>query len=247
MKSRKNCLFVSLALALIISGGIIILIQQRRQAAQVHAAYYASVLAQAPCIENVCPGFDEGRILALESLAHSELVQGKEQGTHLIGLLFIYSEEIVGSGGIDFTVDDQGTPTKVENIAFSLNNLSLDSVFNVIGEPDQFLFVSGCGMGLRVYAELYYLEHGIKVVIDDTTRRPDAQVLTRNTPVDAVVYLQPDDFQSQIIESIQGLIGPYNVAYDFHPSVTADDILAQIRPWPGKEAKTTPSANFCPR
>jgi hypothetical protein len=247
MKDRKGCIFALLALALVVSGGIGIFFRQQRQSAQARVAYYETVLAQAPCIENVCPGFDQGRADALNRLSHSELVQGNEQRPNRIGLSFIHSKKSTGYGLIEFAPSSQEIPTIVHHISLVLHGLKLESVFNTLGEPDQFLFISGCGMGLRVYAELYYLEHGIKVMIDSTTRRPDSQVLTRNTPVDAVVYLQPDEFHDQIIESIQGLIGPYNVAYDFHPSVTTDDILAQIRPWPGKEAKPTPSANFCPR
>jgi hypothetical protein len=248
MRDLKGCIFALLVLALVVSGGIGIFFQQQRQSAQARVAYYETVLAQAPCVENVCPGFDHGRADALKRLAYSELVQGKKQGTHFIRLLFVNSEEeIVGDGVVDFIINDQGIPTTVYHISIGFDDLRLESVFNILGEPDKFLFISGCGMGLRVYAELYYPEQGIKIEIEYSTRRPDTQVLGRNTPVDAVVYLQPDDFQNQISESIQGLIGPYNVAYDFDPSVTADDILAQIRPWTKGAAEPTPSADFCPR
>lgn len=248
MKGHKGCIFSLLALVLVFSGGVRILVQQQRQETRVLSAYHAAVLIQAPCIESVCPGFDEGRDPALERLAASQIVQGKEQGTHLIGLLFIDNEEeIVGDGVIDFIINDQGVPTTVHHISFGFDDLKLDLVLDTYGEPDQFLFISGCGMGLRVYAELYYPEQGIKVMIDYPTRRPNSQVLTGNTPVQAVIYLQPGNFQEQIEASIEGLVGPYNVAYDFHPSVTANDILVQIRPWPGIEAAPTPSADFCPR
>jgi len=248
MKGHKGCILLFLMLILGTLGWLMLRIQKQQQEVRTQLAYYTVVLAQAPCIEEVCPGFNEGRTHALERLTHSELVLGKIQGTHLIGLVFIDSEgEIVGSGGIDFSIDTQDTPIIVQDIAFSLNNLKLESVFNTFGEPDQFLFISGCGMGRRIYAELFYLEQGIKVRVDYITRRPGAQVLAENTPVDAIVYLEPDDFQNQIIGSLQGFVGPYNVAYDFHPSVTADDMLAQMRPWPGIEASPTPTADFCPR
>lgn len=247
MKDRRSYILSLLALALVISGGIAVLFQQHQQAVQAHIAYYTTVLAQAPCIENVCPGFDHGRDRALEHLSLSELVQGKEQRPNRIGLSFTHGEKEVGDGVIDFIAGVQGTPTTVQDISFRLHDLRLESVLDTLGEPDQFLFISGCGMGLRVYAELYYPEYGIKVRIDYTTRRPSAQVLSGNTPVEAIFYLQPDDFQDQIVESMEGLIGPYNVAYEFHPSVTVDDILAQIWPWPGIEAEPTSSADFCPR
>src|SRR5690554_1141361 len=109
MSGRKGCIFSLLVLALVVSGAIIILVQQRRQEAQALSTYHAAILMQAPCLENVCPGYDKGRTSALERLASSEIVQGKEQGTHLIGLLFINSEEeIVGDGVIDFIIDDHG-------------------------------------------------------------------------------------------------------------------------------------------
>lgn len=247
MKDHKGCIFALLALALFVSGGVGILVQQRHQEAQTLSAYHASILAQVPCIESVCPGFDEGRDRALEHLATSQIVQGKEQGTHLIGLSFIDNEKkLVGDGVIEFIINDQGVPTTVHQIPFRLHDLKLDVVLSTFGEPDQFLFISGCGMGLRVYAELYYPEQGITVMIEYPTRRPDSQVLAENTPVWAIIYLQPDNLQGYIEESSEGLVG-YNVAYDFHSFVTAADIIAQIRPWPGIEVAPRPSADFCPR
>lgn len=244
---RRSCILSLLALALVVLGGVAIWIQQQRQETQTLALFHSSVLTQAPCIENVCPGFDEGRALALEHLAHSEFVQGHEQQPNRIGLSFTQAGKEVGDGVIDFIAEGQSTPTLVRYISFRLFDLELETVLNALGEPDQFLFISGCGMGLRVYARLYYFEEGIIVNIDYTTRRPDSQVLEGATPVDAISYVPPGDIQNHIVESVEGLIGPYNVAYDFHPSVATDDILAQIRPWPGISARPTPSADFCPR
>jgi hypothetical protein len=247
MKSGKSCFFTSFALTLLIAGGIMILVWQQRRAEQALIAYHTAVLAQAPCIENVCPGMHEGRAHTLERLSQSELVRGQEQGTHLIGLLFLNGEEIVGSGGIDFTLDYHDAPAIIEDIAFSLDNLKLESILNTIGEPDQFLFISGCGMGLRVHGRLFYLNQGIEVNIDYVTRRPSSQTLTGDTPVNYVLYTQSDNFGDRIFESLQGFVGPRNVAYDFHRSITVNDLLAQIRPWAKGAAAPTPSADFCPR
>lgn len=247
MRNRMGCISAFLALALLTFGGILILIQQHQEMQEL-SVYHAAILAQAPCIEKICPGFAEGRANAIELLARSEFVQGIEQGTYNMGLLFIDNEaNIVGSGGAVFAADTQGALTTVHDISFHLHSLRLESVINAIGEPDQFLFLSGCGKGLRVRARLFYFSQGIEVSIDYATRRPQSQLLTGNTPVDYIVYLPPTNFQNYIEESTEDFVGPFNIAYDFHPSVTVDDILAQIRPWPGIAAVPTPTADFCPR
>jgi hypothetical protein len=248
IKSLKSCIFSLLVLTLVVSAGTLFLLQQQRKTAQARVTYYTTVLAQAPCIETVCPGLGESPAQVLERLAYSQLVQSRAVSVpHRLGLFFNHGKENVGDGVISFITDVQDTLRMVSDISFHLDDLKLGTVLDTIGDPDQFLFVSGCGMGLRVYAELYYFEKGVKVRIDYSTRRPNTQVLTESTAVWSILYLQPDDFPNHVVESVQSLVGPYNVAYDFHPSVTTDDILAQIRPWPGKEAKPTPSANFCPR
>lgn len=246
MRGRKGYIFSFLLLALAVLAWLMIHVRQRQEA-QARLAYYATVLAQAPCMENVCPGFDAGRARALERLAHSEFVQSNEQGTDRIGLLFTRGEDkSVGSGVINFATGIHGTPTIVHHISFRLYDLMLASVFDMLGDPDQFLFISGCGMGRRVHAELFYLSQGIEIIVDYTTRQPESQVLEGNTPVQAVIYLQPSDFQNRISEWSKDFV-TRTVEYDFHLSVMADDIIAQIRPWPGINASPTPSADFCPR
>ena len=247
MKNRKGCIFSLLVLTIVVSAAIGFLFQQQRQTTQARVTYYTTVLVQAPCIETVCPGLGESPAQVLERLAYSQLIQSKAVSVpHRLGLLFNHGKENVGNGVISFITDVEDT-LMVSDISFHLDALTLGAVLDTLGEPDQLLFVSGCGMGLRVYAELYYFEKGVKVRIDYSTRRPNTQVLTESTPVWSILYLQPADFPNHVVESAQDLVGPYNVAYVFDSSVTAEDILAQIRPWPGLEAAITPSADFCPR
>lgn len=248
MKDRKGCIISLLVLALVISGGIAIFFQQRQAEQARIATYYTTILAQAPCLENVCPGFDEG-YLALDHLSNSDVIKRASiQGAALIGFAFAggESEKGGGSGGIYFDTDSLDTPKTIRRIRFSLRYLRLGTVLSALGEPDEFLFVSGCGMGFRVHAKLLYLKRGVEVVVEYATRQPDFQVLTDDTLVSAIEYFSPNNFQEHILESLDWYLMD-TVAYDLHPSVTGDDLLAQIRTWPGVEGVPTPSADFCPR
>lgn len=249
MKGRKCRILALLALVLIISGGVTIFFQQQQQVEQARVTYYTNVLAQAPCLENLCPGFNKGRALALEQLSNNDLIKrASVQGESLIGFAFTHgeSEKGIGSGGIYFDTDVSGTPRTIRRIHFSLYHLSLGTVLSALGEPDEFLFVSGCGMGFRVHAQLLYLKQGVEVIIEYATRQPNIQVLTDNTWVSSVEYFSPNSFQEHILESLDWYF-MNTVAYDLNSSVTVDNVLAQIRPWPGIEALPTPSADFCPR
>ena len=183
MNSRKLVTLLSF-FVLGLSLWLIARIQQQRQEAEIRTRYYATILGQAPCIENVCPGYSAGRNQALASLSNSSFVEGSEQGDTIIGLFFKSdSGAMMGSGGIYFAVDSQVGPLAVRRTSFRLHELDLKTVLNILGEPDEFLFISGCGMGLRVHAKLLYLSQGVEVVVDYLTRQPASQVLTGNTPV----------------------------------------------------------------
>lgn len=244
MKTRRILVILFVTALLVVLLGCVIHTRQQKEA---RSERYATILADAPCLANVCPGFNKGRDQALELLARSDSVVSKAQGETLIHLLFPDGEGgFEGDGGIYFNVDSRGNPQVIRRISFSFDHLSLRTVFNGLGEPDEFLFVSGCGMGFRVHAKLLYLKRGVEVAVEYETRRPATQVLTPNTPVASIEYFLPANLQEHIRESLDWYVMD-SVAYDFHPSITADDILAQIRSWPGLEAAITPSADFCPR
>lgn len=98
MNSRKLVTLLSF-FVLGLSLWLIARIQQQRQEAEIRTRYYATILGQAPCIENVCPGYSAGRNQALASLSNSSFVEGSEQGDTIIGLFFKSdSGAMMGSG-----------------------------------------------------------------------------------------------------------------------------------------------------
>lgn len=220
--------------------------QQRREE-QARSEYYTTILAQAPCLENICPGF-VGRDRALEYLSHSSIVEGKAQGNAIVNLWFTNHNTVanVGFGGLYFSIDSLGKPKAVRRVYLRLHNLNLETVLDALGEPDRFLFIAGCGMGHRVHAKLFYLNRGVEIVIDYIARRSTSEVLTSKTPIDSIEYFASADFEEHSIESLNWYILD-SVAYDLHSSVTAEDFQQQIQSWPGIEAAPTPSADFCPR
>lgn len=253
MNERKTMALLVLAsafIALVCTMSVIAIIVSKFREQAVRREYYASILEQAPCLEDICPGFAGGRESALELLSQSDQVEAaRPRGTDAITFGLIDAAEVrVGSGKVTFATNEAGEPTVVRRISFGFDHLTLDSVFSVLGEPDEYLFISGCGVGRRVFSNLYYAKEGVVVEIDYGTWTPGRQMLEDTTPIYVIAYFRPDDFQVKIEEWLQGLLEVGSV-YDFHPSVTRDDLIAEIRPWPesGLAAGLTPTADFCPR
>src|SRR5690606_978321 len=121
-----------------------------------------------------------------------------------------------------------------------------ETVFNVLGEPDEFLFISGCGMGQRVHAELFYLNRGIEVAVEYATRRPSSDTLTCSTPFIAFEHFHSSYFHNHLLTSLEWYVLD-SVAYDLSPTIVNDDFIRQLRPWPGLDTSPTPTADFCPR
>ncbi len=135
----------------------------------------------------------------------------------------------------------------VDRVYIRLYDLDLGSVIHTLGEPDEFLFVSGCGeAGGYVHAKLLYPSRGIEVTVDYDTRAPASQVLTAGTGVAAIWYFMPTEFSQHLSASLD-LYVTQSVAFALPRSVTQADFVAQIEPWPGLAAAPTPSADFCPR
>lgn len=240
---------VFIALLLCTASAAAIIVSKLREQDAARREYYTSILEQAPCLQSICPGFEGGRESALEILSQSGQVRAIPRGVYYISLDFIDANaEEVDSAVITFAVNEAGELTVVRSVSFGLHQLTLDSVLMVLGEPDKYLFISGCGKGTRVLAELYYVEEGVIVEIEYQTWTPGRQMLEGTTPIYVITYFQPADFQAEIEESLQDRLDE-QVVYNFHPSVTRDDLVAQIRPWPelGLSAGLTPTVDFCPR
>lgn len=246
MRRRNTCLLMMLIVALASGAVFGVALVRRWRSERERMTVYEAVLRHAPCVETVCPGFDQGREQAVQVLGRSGYVRANVQGTSDIGLDIVDGQgNSIGSGIIRFTVDDPSS-SAIRYINFGLFGLRLGSTFSILGEPDTFLFVSGCGMGRRVHADLYYQSRGVRIIIEYETWRPASQVLTARTPVRAIEYFQPAQYDEHVSSALKRSLLD-SVAYDLDSSVTATDFIAQFRPWPGLAASPTPSADFCPR
>jgi hypothetical protein len=232
-------------LAVILAISTLLLIY--RLQAQVRSEYYKTFLKQAPCVTGVCPGF-EGRDEVLRRLANSETIgQIYTTDSPSIGFSFLNTHiNPSRSGHIHFTTNSFGQYEVVEKINLTLGYLTLTTVIDVLGEPDEFLFIAGCGgKGNRVHAKLLYVNRGIEIPIEYATRWPTAQTLAGSTRSGRIRYFSPDNYQEHIIESLNFSIVNNTTAYTLPASVTIDHLLQEIQPWTG--FGTTPSVDLCVR
>lgn len=239
---KRHNIFILLCLAVALVAFAVNTRQQRE--ARVRSELYVATLAQAPCIVNICPGF-QGRERAFERLSESDMLEPKvDMGGAQMSFSLVNNEgRRIGGGALIFTTDASET---VDKIYLRLPFVTLGTVLNGLGEPDEFLFIAGCGMGQRVHAKLFYLTEGASVHIDYPTRRPTFQVLTDETPISSIEYFSSSDFQDQIVNSLnEDIIN--SVAYDLHPSVTEEYLLRQIQSWPETDRTVSPTIDLCPR
>jgi hypothetical protein len=218
----------------------------RATTANAQLALYRMILQQAPCLEGICPGDDRGREVALQRLGHSHYMNGSVQGSRAIVLRFIdQSGELTGIGSMFFSDPLASEVGIVDRIEFGLDELTLGMALHELGEPDEFLFVTGCGQGLRVHAQLLYRARGVVVIIEHEVWSTVAQKLTADTAVEAIEYFRPDAVDSHLSLVLELYITD-SVAYALIPTVTQADFIAHFRPWPGLDAFPSPSVDFCP-
>lgn len=244
MGARKSLFFVFLVLVTLV---MLWLRSDERQKASARSEYYANVLSQAPCVATICPGFT-GRQQATESLSNtSGLEQIVDNGGAPVSFSFTNKEVPVrGGGALIFSTDSHDDFEIVERIYLRMPGLDLETAFAALGEPDQFIFFSGCGFGPRVHARLLYRSRGVDIVIDYGTRWPASQKLGNNTPLSSITYFSPAKSTDYLLQSIRDDILD-SAAFDLPPSMTESDLIDEIRPWPGLDASPTPAADYCPR
>lgn len=244
MPTRKSLFFVILALVTLF---MLWLLSDQRQKAGARSEYYTNVLTQAPCVASICPGYI-GRQQAKENLSNTiGLKRVVDNGGAPVSFTFTSHEVPVrGGGALIFTIDSHDNFDIVDWIYLRIPGLSLDTAFGALGEPDQFLFLSGCGFGGRVHSRLLYPSRGVEIVIDYATKSPTSQGLGKNTPISSINYFSPAKTMEHLLQSLrQDIID--SAAFDLLPSVTEADLIDEIRPWPGLDASPTPTADYCPR
>jgi hypothetical protein len=236
VKHKKKQIWQTIKLPLLLIAGILI---ARFLLLVVRSAHFQSwinppsmenvpaVLAQAPCVADVCMGM-RGRDVVLETLSQSELLHSVND---LGSMPISFSIHEGGSGKVLFA---EGWKT-VSGFDLRIEGVTLKTVLDIFGEPDEMcLMFASCGRGSHIHAWLFYPDQGIEVRIKYPTTRQEhrergAQVaLDEDSPVQSVHYFDPVEYDkrlSGILESLGSMYVP--------PTVSDTTIMNAIRPWPG--------------
>ena len=219
---------------------------------QARMLYHKSILAQAPCIGAVCPGL-VGREQLQERLLYDAFIeQATYNGGTLVSFAFrnpdpkVLGDDLPGSGALVFSPNYPVGKEVLGSIFVNLPGLRLSTVLDVLGDPAEFLLITGCGMGNRIFGILLYPEKDILVTIHHELKRQEDQILKAETPVASPYYTTSADFQELQLKILDESVLD-SVAFDLGPGVDDAYLLNQIRPWPGIKAAPAPTVNLCPR
>lgn len=214
-------------------------------------AYYRLILADAPCLEDVCPGKD-GRGTNSERLQRSTLVDAVyDNGGSSVNFTLINPDpkvmgnEPMGGGVLQFGPDVYGKFEIFESLYFNLSGLTLATAIDALGEPEGYLFISGCGMGYSVFGLALYPSRGIYLLSSSETRSPEQELLDAEKKV-AVLFTTQQRYEETLLQLLDTAVLE-SIVFDLEPQVNADLLLSQIQPWPGLDAAPTPSIDLCSR
>lgn len=184
-----------------------------------------AVMAQAPCITNVCIG-TVGREDIFEELLQSELLLNiRSSASNVIA----FGIKEGGTGDIIFKGDE------VERIRLRVVGVPLSMVLDALGQPDELFLMFGCGRGSHVHGKLFYQDKGIEVQVQfpvDLDERAMGIALTDRSSMAWVWYFDPVKYDEWLL-GIREDLGGGNGYFDLAPSVTAEMLAAAVQPWPG--------------
>lgn len=213
--------------------------------------YYRLILADAPCLDNICPG-EDGREINSERLQRTRLVDAVyDNGGQPVNFTLInpdpevMGDEPMGGGVLQFGPDIHGKFEIFESLYINLPGLTLATAVDALGEPEEYLFVSGCGMGYTVFGLALYPSRGIYLISSSATRSPEQERLDAKKRV-TVLFTTHQRYEKILLQLLDTAVLE-SVVFDLEPQVNADLLLSQIQPWPGLDAAPTPSINLCAR
>jgi len=216
-----------------------------------HDAYNRLILADAPCFDNVCFG-NESRNTYSEHLQKNRFVEAiHDNGGSPLNFTIVNPDsegmgnEATGFGVLQFGPDVYGKFEVLESIYINLSGLTLGTAIDVLGEPDEYLFISGCGMGSSVFGLALYPSRSIYLISSSETRSPEQERLDTEKKV-TVLFTTHERYEEILLQLLNTAVLE-SVVFDLEPQVNADLLLSQIQPWPGLDAAPTPSINLCPR
>jgi hypothetical protein len=190
-----------------------------------------AVLAQAPCVADVCIGM-RGRDVVVEKLSQSDLLHSvDDDGSMPIS----FSIHKGGYGMVRFA---EGGWKTVSGFELYIEDVTLKTVLDIFGEPDEmFLMFGACGRGFHIHARLFYPDQGIEVRIQYPATRQERRergaqiVLDDHSPVQSVHYFDPSEYDERLLGTRESL---RRSGYFYVPPTVSDTtIMNAIRPWPG--------------
>lgn len=210
-----------------------------------------SILADAPCFDTVCLG-NESRSAYSERLQKSRFVEAVyDNGGSPLNFTIInpdpsaMGDESTGSGVLRFERDAHGEFEVLKSVYIDLPDLTLGTAIDVLGEPEEYLLITGCGMGYWAFGLALYPSRGVFLRSDFQTRSSEQEHLDAEKKV-TVAFTTAQQFEEYLLQVLDaGVLD--SVAFDLAPQVDSDLLLSQIQPWPGLDAAPAPSINLCPR
>jgi hypothetical protein len=189
-----------------------------------------AVLAQAPCVADVCIGM-RGRDVVVKKLSQSDLLHNvDDDGSMPISFS-------IREGGYGMVLFAEGGWKTVSGLELYIEGVTLKTVLDIFGEPDEMFLMFGCGHGDHIHARLFYPDPGIEVRIQYPTTRQEqrergAQVaLDEDSPVQSVHYFDPAEYNERLLGTRESL---RRSGYFYVPPTVSDTTLINaIRPWPG--------------
>ncbi len=201
-----------------------------------------SVLAQAPCVANVCIGMT-GRDVVFEKLSQSGLLYGiNDNGGMPIG----FSIREGGSGWVLFA--NNGWQI-VSGLELRIEGVSLKSVLDAFGEPDEMFLMYGCGRGKHIHARLFYPDRGVEVEIQRQATRQERQdrgaqiALEERSPVWSVHYFDSTKYDERLLGLRESL--RWSGYFVFADTVSDETLVSAIQPWPGLGVSVV-AVDLCP-
>lgn len=214
-------------------------------------AHYRLILSEAPCLDAICPGM-VGRDLLTEQLWRSPLIEAVyDNGGSPVNFTLrnpnpeAKAADSLGGGALRFASDSQGKFETLESVFINMPGLTLATVIEVLGIPEEYFLVSGCGMGNQTFGLILYPSLGVYTVLSFETRQPNLDSLYPTTLV-TPIYTTVQGFEASLIQNITTNVLE-SVAFDLVPQIDVTYLRSEIRPWPTDGSYPSPTINLCSR
>lgn len=214
-------------------------------------AHYRSLLSSAPCLNGICPGM-EGRALLSERLELNPDIEAVvDNGGMPVNFILhnpdaeTFGNDPVGGGALVFKPDDRGEFDLLDSIFINMPGFTLATAVEVLGPPDSYLLVAGCGMGYQVFGLFLYPRRGVLLITAYETNQPEMGQLDSKAIV-SPNFTTLQGFDEAVLQALTSNVLE-SVTFDLSPTVDAEFLLAQIRPWPEDDKFPHPIIDLCPR